>query len=147
MLAGGGLFNNLDYSFSVGHEDGMDREPNGPGGGSATLRAQLHFLSNTLNSLPLLELKPDPAIVQHAAGATAHALAGQNSILIYFDGSLQRVDLALSAGTYKAHWLDTTGRQVATEQTFEEQGRTTRELVPPAVKDGWALKLQRKPAR
>ena len=27
ILAGGGLFNNLDYSFTVGHEDGTFRYP------------------------------------------------------------------------------------------------------------------------
>ena len=34
MLAGGSVFDALDYSFSVGHEDGTDAEPNGPGSGS-----------------------------------------------------------------------------------------------------------------
>src|SRR5206468_11999922 len=34
MLAGGGVFDSLDYAFSVGEEDGMDKEANGQGGGS-----------------------------------------------------------------------------------------------------------------
>ncbi len=35
MLSGGGLFNSLDYSFFVGHEDGLG-ENSAPGGGSKT---------------------------------------------------------------------------------------------------------------
>jgi hypothetical protein len=45
MLPGGVVFDALDYSFSVGHEDGSDTAPNGPGGGSATFRKQLGILS------------------------------------------------------------------------------------------------------
>ena len=41
MLSGGGVFDSLDYSFSVGHEDGSDMEANGPGGGSPELRRRL----------------------------------------------------------------------------------------------------------
>ena len=44
LLSGGSAFDALDYSFSVGHENGSDSEPNGPGGGSPTLRHQLRIL-------------------------------------------------------------------------------------------------------
>ena len=44
MLSGGSIFDALDYSFSPGHEDGQDLEPNGPGGGSRTFRHQLKIL-------------------------------------------------------------------------------------------------------
>ena len=33
LLAGGGLYNNLDYSFAVGHEDGTFKYPDKPPGG------------------------------------------------------------------------------------------------------------------
>ena len=42
ILAGGGLYNNLDYSFTVGHEDGTFAFPSTqPGGGGVALRRQL----------------------------------------------------------------------------------------------------------
>src|SRR5206468_4509362 len=42
MLAGGGLYNNLDYSFVAGQEDGTFRYPRTqPGGGGRALRRQL----------------------------------------------------------------------------------------------------------
>ncbi|HWQ56724.1 MAG TPA: cellulase family glycosylhydrolase, partial [Bryobacteraceae bacterium] len=38
LMAGGALYNNLDYSFTVGHEDGtFAPPPDTPGGGSAAL--------------------------------------------------------------------------------------------------------------
>ena len=52
ILAGGGLFNNLDYSFTVGHEDGTFQFPSTqPGGGGRTLRAQLGVLRRFIDRL------------------------------------------------------------------------------------------------
>jgi hypothetical protein len=51
LLSGGSLFNHLDYSFTLGHEDGTDTEPNGPGGGSPAVRRMLGILAKMLNSM------------------------------------------------------------------------------------------------
>ena len=40
LLSGGALFNNLDYSFTVGHEDGTDATNKAPSGGGPALRRQ-----------------------------------------------------------------------------------------------------------
>ena len=69
MLAGGSVFDGLDYSFTVGHEDGSDVEPNGPGGGSPELRRRLKILSEFLQGLPLVEMRPDLDVVAHAGGS------------------------------------------------------------------------------
>ena len=46
VIAGGGLYNNLDYSFAAGHEDGTFEYPaSQPGGGSRALRRQLKILA------------------------------------------------------------------------------------------------------
>ncbi len=63
ILSGGSVFDGLDYSFSVGHEDGSDSEPNGPGGGSTTFRQQLKILARFINALPLQTLQPDAHVV------------------------------------------------------------------------------------
>ncbi len=75
MLSGGSTFGALDYSFTTGHEDGSFAEPNGPGGGSPTLRHQLHILSQFLQSFSLVDFRPDARTVKHAAGATARVLS------------------------------------------------------------------------
>ena len=71
MLAGGSVFDALDYSFSAGHEDGTDAAPNGPGGGSTEFRRQLGILAKFMAGLPLESMKPDGGAVIRAAGVTA----------------------------------------------------------------------------
>jgi hypothetical protein len=52
LVAGGSLYNNLDYSFTVGHEDGDSLpQPPTPGGGSPALRHQLGILMRFFNSI------------------------------------------------------------------------------------------------
>ena len=75
MMSGGSIFDALDYSFTPGHEDGTDTAPNGPGGGSPALRQQVHILSDFLQALPLVHMRPDSATVLHASGAVARGLS------------------------------------------------------------------------
>lgn len=59
LVAGGGLYNNLDYSFAVGYEDGTIQPPaSTPGGGSAALRKQLGFLKRLLEEVNLARAQP-----------------------------------------------------------------------------------------
>lgn len=59
ILAGGALFNHLDYSFAVGHEDGtFAYPPTQPGGGSAALRKQLGILKRFIESFDFVRMKP-----------------------------------------------------------------------------------------
>jgi hypothetical protein len=142
MLSGGSLFNNLDYSFSPGHEDGQDIEPNGPGGGSPTLRRQLATLAHFLNQFSIESLQPNAKLVQHAAGARARALSdGTGHFGIYFDGILTGVTLNLPPGTYSGSWLNPVTGQTQSLPSFQ-QTSGTKELVPPKPEDGLALSLQ-----
>jgi len=74
MLSGGGLFNNLDYSFFAGKEDGTGQNE-APGGGSTALRKQLSILAGFMNELDLEKVKPDPQSIIGAPGLIAHALS------------------------------------------------------------------------
>ena len=65
LLAGGGLYNNLDYSFTPPHPDGDFRDYRSPGGGSPELRKQLGILKRFLEGFDFVRMKPgnngDPA--------------------------------------------------------------------------------------
>jgi len=77
IVAGGGLYNNLDYSFTVGHEDGAFAYPNTqPGGGTATLRKQLRILRDFIYGFDFVKMKPDNSVVKGGIpeGMTARAL-------------------------------------------------------------------------
>lgn len=61
ILAGGGLYNSLDYSFTPAHPDGTFLAYESPGGGSPTLRRQLGVLSRFVHGLDFLRMAPDQA--------------------------------------------------------------------------------------
>ncbi len=144
MLSGGSGFNNLDYSFSVGHEDGTDTEPNGPGGGSPELRRQLRVLSNFLSSLPLAEMVSDTSTVKHAGGAYARVLSSPGGEYgMYFDGSGPiTVTLELAAGEYSGQWINIKTGNVERPETFRHTGGR-RVLRTPDFTDGIALRMKR----
>jgi hypothetical protein len=77
IVAGGGLFNNLDYSFVAGYEDGtFVYPPSQPGGGSPALRRQYGFLKRTMQGMDFTRMRPQPEIVsgQLPEGVTVRAL-------------------------------------------------------------------------
>jgi hypothetical protein len=108
MLAGGALFNHLDYSFAVGHESGDFLYSTGqPGGGNAGLRMQFGFLRKMLEDTDFTAMNPDSSFVVSVAEheivsqAVAHdngnfmvylckewTLANEN-ISVRFDGDLR----------------------------------------------------------
>jgi hypothetical protein len=145
MLSGGGGFNNLDYSFTPGHEDGSDTAPNGPGGGSPALRLQLRILSRFLESLSLADMKPDTRTVKHA-GVYARVLSSPQGVYgIYLDGDGPvDVTLDLPPGEYSAEWIDTRTGAADRQQPFRHVGGT-KVLRSPAFRDGIALRMTRKP--
>ena len=144
MLAGGSIFDGLDYSFSTAHPDGADTEPNGPGGGSIALRRQLGILKHFISGLPLAEMSPDSRVVIHADGITPHALSSaRGDYAIYFDGSgPSHITLRLGVGSYDGEWVDTvTGKSTAVPP-FKSNGAAYT-LASPAFTNGIALSLKR----
>lgn len=143
MLSGGSVFDGLDYSFSVGREDGTDTEPNGPGGGSPALRRQLRVLSEFLQKLPLEDLAPDSHTVKHAGACPRVLSSPGRDYGMYFDGTGPiGVTLELPAGQYAGEWIDVeTGKAVRTENF--RHGGGERVVQSPEFRDGIALRLHR----
>lgn len=142
MFSGGGAFDGLDYSFSVGHEDGSDDQPNGPGGGSAEFRRELKILREFLESLPLETLHPDGQVVANSPGVVAHAMASADRVYaIYLDGDGPvDVTLQLPVGHYHADWLDVKSGAILRGEDFQDlEGMKT--VHSPDFKNGVALKV------
>jgi hypothetical protein len=108
LLSGGGLFNSLDYSFTVGREDGADTANKAPGGGSPALRKQLGILSEFLRSFDLAALRPDRALVTGSPGVVTRALgAPGRAYALYAEGRLPTdLTLDLPPGRWKIEWID-----------------------------------------
>jgi hypothetical protein len=144
MMSGGSIFDALDYSFSPGHEDGSDTEPNGPGGGSPALRHQLHILSEFLQSFSLTDLRPDANTVKQATGVIARALSTPtHEYAIYFDGSgPTEVTLSLPPGQYFGDWMNVSTGKIESREMFQYTGGE-KILNSPDFKNGIALRLKR----
>ena len=76
ILAGGGLYNNLDYSFTSKNFDGTFLDYKSPGGGSPTLRKQLRILRNFMNGLDFIRMAPNDAVIRSVSldGLRSHAI-------------------------------------------------------------------------
>jgi hypothetical protein len=145
ILAGGALYNNLDYSFTVDHEDGSFAYPaSQPGGGSVGLRRQLRILTELVHSLDLLRLRPAPEIVQGGVPAEerAQVLADPGrAYLIYLTGGRKaELRLALPAGTYLAEWISpVTGNVEAAGSLIHDGGAMA--VTSPEFAEDIALRI------
>ena len=101
MLAGGAIFNNLDYSFFAGKEDGTG-ENNAPGGGSASLRKDLKRLHDFLNTLDFVKMYPDFTVVAHSPGMEWQAISepGKQYAIVFNGSSAGWIKLDLPKGKY-----------------------------------------------
>ncbi len=144
MLAGGSSFDGLDYSFTAGHEDGTDTEPNGPGGGSPALRKQLGILQKFLSGLPLEEMAPDAVVVNHAEGVFARAMSSPRGVYaVYLDGNgPSHLMLRLPSGNYNGEWLNTVTGEATAVMNLKCAGVHC-SLDSPAFENGIALRLMR----
>ncbi|HMP18029.1 MAG TPA: hypothetical protein PKD72_13475, partial [Gemmatales bacterium] len=145
MLAGGGLWNHLDYSFSCGKEDGTDVQPKSPGGGSPQLRKELDVLSRFLNSFDLKNMKPDTSLLQNTNGVVGYCLAHPgHSYACYLTQRLpSSLLLNLPAGNYQIEWIEPrTGQSIA---RFKIQFPREVPIDVPKSRGDLALTIRRVP--
>ncbi len=149
IIAGGAVYDNLDYSFTVGYEDGTAKI-NAPGGGGPVLRRQLEVLKDFINSFNFTTMKPDSSIIKSTLpqNATARALVEQGrAYAIYINGAnVADLVLELPAGAYRAQWINTKTGTADKEETFQHQGGN-RTLISPAYTEDIALRILRSPLR
>ncbi len=146
LLAGGAIYNNLDYSFTVGHEDGTDpNNPNGPGGGGPALRAQLKILADFLNGFALERMRPDPALPVSCPGASAIGLAEpgrQYAITFRGRGPFTGAIHGLPEGRYRVQWTDPLHGPIGEPEVKNHSGLIF-PLISPPFDDAIAVSIQR----
>jgi hypothetical protein len=143
MLAGGAVFNNLDYSFAPGFEDGTDVQGKSPGGGSPALRKQLGILKRYMEGLPFARMNPDANVVRAAPGVwtQAFSLPGQVYAVHVSGPSPAMLTLELPAGAWALQWVDTlTGAVTESRFTHAGGGKT---LQSPVFHDDVAVTVRR----
>jgi len=111
LLAGGGIFDHLDYSFTAGHEDGtFALPPKQPGGGGVALRRQFAILKAFLESFDFVHMKPDTHVVKGPLpkGVTDRALSEPGKAYAIYVRGKEMTDLKLDlpAGNYRIEWIN-----------------------------------------
>ncbi|HVY93705.1 MAG TPA: hypothetical protein VHA14_13180 [Bryobacteraceae bacterium] len=157
LMAGGALYNNLDYSFIAGHEDGTFRPPDStPGGGSPALRHQLGYLRTFFDEIPFSQMSPIPAAdLQAPEGASIRGLEEPGKIYAVYvqharivpnakpryqtetPVAARPLGIRLPAGNWIVTWRDTkTGTDVKTESiAVANAGGVTTLTSPPYSED------------
>lgn len=145
ILAGGALYNNLDYSFTVGSEDGTHAIDNGtPGWGGTECRKHLKILKDFIEGFNFIRMKPDNSILQVVKGTVAEFQVltepGKQYAIYLEKVSAATIQLQVPDGVYKVEWLNPlTG-------TTQKTGKKTSagrllELVCPDQQEDLVLKL------
>ena len=145
LMAGGGIFSMLDYSFAVGHEDGtlVNRAP---GGGSPALRRQLRVLKDFLHSFDIPDLEPRPGLVETSPGAFTRAIGTKKKRGVYVRGDgLSVLGLDLPKGDWREEWIDTRTAAIAKRASFAHKGGR-RQVASPPYEGDVALRLVREDA-
>lgn len=143
ILAGGALYNNLDYSFTADHEDGsFQYAEKQPGGGTPALRKQLGYLKNFVTGFDFLKMKPDTTVTGSGLGSSnAYVLAEagkQYAIYIFGKGPLT-LDLSVPEGTYALEFMDPLTGASDQRQSVESNGKVS--ITSPAYAEDVAVKL------
>jgi hypothetical protein len=147
ILAGGALYNNLDYSFAAGNEKGdFAYPPTQPGGGSVALRNQLSHLRHFIESFDFIKMRPDSTTIMGGVpgNAVAQVLSetGKQYAVYIYGGKLAHLKLMLPAGNYRVEWLDPlTGKYEGKTELKHAGGKVV--LASPAYKEDIALRLMK----
>jgi len=147
IIAGGALFNHLDYSFVAGHEDGSFVYPaKQPGGGNPGFRRQMGILRDFINGFDFVRMKPDNTVLHGGVpkGGSGRALVESGkayAIYLRGQGEAFAPELALPAGSYQATWVSPLSGKVVKAEKFAHGGGP-RKLVAPAFNPDLALSIK-----
>jgi len=148
MIAGGGLFNHLDYSFTTDYENGrfIVKEKQ-PGGGSPELRKQFGILKDVLLGVDFIRMNPADSIIKSIfkeRNTKVLARVGEQ-YLIYLSRDDQKIKSCafpaeLPEGNYTCEWIDTkTGKRTMLELKGHPGGIKT--FITPEFSEDIALKI------
>ena len=160
ILSGGGLYNNLDYSFVVGHEDGTFVYPaSQPGGGNSQFREQLRALHDFMYGFDFVHLVPGNEFAwsgtKAGEGAWGMSNAGKEYAIYVSPMPLKKgeksdlgvrtitLELSVADGTYTAEWLDPANLRKGPKQKVKVQGKHL-SITSPEYSEDIALSLKKR---
>ena len=159
VLAGGALYNNLDYSFTPQHPDGSFREFRSPGGGSERLRRQLGILKRFIESFDFIAMRPDAEVIENVQPRLTHYALSERGrqYAIYFHVPIPlkpkklkqhlrsnleaHVTVRLPAGHYRLEWIDPLTGRIIRRVELKHKGGSA-DLTSPRFDNDVALRIQ-----
>ncbi len=131
MLAGGAVFNNLDYSFYVGAEGGQGKNK-APGGGSTNFRQQLTYLHDFLESFDYVKMQPDHGVIFHAPGMEWQAISepGKQYAIFLSGQATDWIKLNLPQGDYQLQFVSPYTGKVLSEKQISSKGEMLKITLP-----------------
>jgi hypothetical protein len=132
VLSGGGLYNNLDYSFTAGHERGDWPIPtSNPGWGGRSYRKKLSYLVRAMEEVPFHKMRFSDTLLAVASPELGQfGLQGDDGTsVIYLEHCLgTELHPRVPDGRYRVTWLNIhSGVRIGSEDSLT--GQTT--LVAP----------------
>ena len=145
ILTGGGLFNNLDYSFTTDEEDGTFQYPEKqPGGGTPAFRKQLSYLKKFIDSFEFVKMKPDTTLYTGGLIGTNRvfvlAESGKQYALYWMGGKHINLEINLPKGTYSLEWLNPLNGKKETNNALKHAGGKAI-VESPNYKEDMALRI------
>ncbi len=147
LMAGGAIFDHLDYSFTTDHEDGTARivAPT-PGGGGSGFRSQMRILKGFIEGFNFVKMTPDAKaiarVVPEATSARTLSEPGQAYAIYLHGGTKVELTLNLPAGRYQAEWLNPRTGKVESSQEIQSHGSRV-EVASPRYEEDVALRIRR----
>jgi hypothetical protein len=169
LVAGGGIFSHLDYSYTTAHPAGtwMPLPPNQPGGGGPEFRRQMRILADFMNGFEFVRMAPREDVMSLGAATDLSARAlveegrqyaiyvsladtgrggGKDPLRALATTTLptREADLivTLPSGRYDATWVSPTSGPLGERTRFDHQGGARTLRTPPFTAD-IALKIVR----
>jgi hypothetical protein len=156
LLAGGGVYDHLDFSFTPNSETGraVPLPEATPGGGGPELRKQLAILKKFVESFDFVQMSPGdhlvkvldlPATEQPSVSSPAVrvlAKPGQAYAIYVNHGRKAKLSIDLPRGTYTAEWINTKTGKAEQQERISVVGEATM-LLSPDYDDDIALSVRR----
>jgi hypothetical protein len=146
MLAGGGIFSHLDYSFTVARPDGTHAvEDTTPGAGGHYLRKQLKVLKDFLESVPYWTMRPANHLQSgHEHNHIARIMSCEGTCYIGYVGRQfpgHTLHLFLPEGSWRTEWICPSDGAPLAVELFGHPGGP-RKMEPPPFADDVAFRVE-----
>jgi hypothetical protein len=162
IIAGGGTYSNLDYSFTPGHPAGTLKEFKSPGGGGEELRKQLSILKKFIHGFEFVKMKPANDVItgglamvplDRKRSGTDSARIGSMTVRCLAEpgkqyalyvrggagGSGGSIHLNLPDGEFRGEWVSTKTGEVVHRERLKGSRQTV--LIIPAYDEDIALRI------